>query len=150
MVIVVEDSSRYVREYLLQFGLPPETAKKVLGVHVNLEEELEKLEEAVRNRDVSSATQAARAFASSSAEQVEMAKALAAQSQDPYWKNALLQDSSRLNGITPQIIEATKYSLQNAQDREGPKKLHALVEEAKAISRRIDVIIFEKKKKKPN
>lgn len=64
---------------------------------------------------------------------------MAARSQDPYWKSALLADSSKLQGLVPQIVEATKYSLQHPEDQKGPEKLHALIGDAKEIGRRIDV-----------
>jgi bacterioferritin (cytochrome b1) len=111
------------------------TAEDVLATGNRLNQEIERLRDAVHRGDPKAAAAAAKEVADLMNRQIELGRRLASQCEDPELKKKILDACDELERLVPLVVNAVKDALMNPDDQEKQRRLDRLLDQAKAANK---------------
>jgi len=111
------------------------TAEEIMANGNSLNNNIDRLGNAVRAGDAKEAAAAAREVADQIQRQIELGRRLASQCEDPVLKKKILDACDELERLCPLIVSAVKDALMHPDDKEKQDRLERLLAQAKAANK---------------
>jgi len=111
------------------------TAEDIINNGAALNNQIDRLGQAVRDGNARDAAAAAREVAEMIQRQIELGRRLAQQCEDPVLKKKILDACDELERLCPLIVAATKDALMHPDDKEKQDRLDKLLAQAKAANK---------------
>jgi len=139
IINTVIQTAEFINQFALQFALPPAQRRPdEAGQRPRVDEELTRLEKAVRRGDAKEANAALQGLDREVAKQAEEGRAIANKIDDAKEKKDLLDEITKLERLVPQINEATQNVLAHPDDKRAQDKFANLVSQARQANQNIE------------